>query len=245
MDKRKEDFITALNQTGANISEACAKTGVPRSTFYLWRNMDDEFNQAVEDIGEAEIDFVESCLKKNIRAGDTTAQIFYLKTRGKKRGWSEKLQLQPVMPESEQPTPQVVNAVEIKEAPAIERKPDKLAVLKRIKNKKDYLVKVLRKQGKYTPELAMQVDLAAQLLVRTDMLRDEIYDVSHSAVNVEISREGNRRETVSPKESLYRSYLEQSQSALRAIGMNFDAKERKSESDSFNDFMNEFKKDDE
>lgn len=245
MDKQKEDFITALNQTGANISEACAKTGVPRSTFYYWRNTDDEFNQEVEDIGEAEIDFVESCLKKNIRAGDTTAQIFYLKTRGKKRGWSEKLQLQPVQPEQAQPEPQVVNAVEIKATPTLEHKPDKLEVLKRIKNKKDYLVKVLKKQGKYTPELSMQVDLAAQLLVRTDMLRDEIFDASHSAVNVEISREGNRRETISPKENLYRSYLEQSQSALRAIGMNNDAKERKTENDTFSEFMDAFKKEDE
>lgn len=87
----------------------------------------------------------------------------------------------------------------------------------------------------------MQVNIAAQLLVRTDMLADEIFNEGHRAVNVEISREGNERESISPKEKLYLDLVQQSQRALRALGMNTDAKERKTDNDGFSEFMKEFR----
>ena len=131
----------------------------------------------------------------------------------------------------------------VPELPAPDDAPSKegKVVLKRIKNKKSYIVKLLKQQGKYTAELSMQVNIAAQLLVRTDMLADEIFNEGHRAVNVEISREGNERESISPKEKLYLDLVQQSQRALRALGMNTDAKERKTDNDGFSEFMKEFR----
>lgn len=116
-----------------------------------------------------------------------------------------------------------------------------ITVQQRIEMKRQHIVSILKEQGKYTEELSMQAQIVAQLLVRTDDLAAEIFDGRHHAVNVEISREGNERESISPKEKLYMDYIQQSQRALRALGMNTDAKERKTDSDAFSDFLNEFR----
>lgn len=114
-----------------------------------------------------------------------------------------------------------------------------------IEAKSEYIIKTLKASGKYTEELSLQVRQVAQLLVRTDELAAEVLSSGHQAVNVEISREGNERETVSPKERLYLDYAQRSQRALQSLGMNMDAKERKTESDSLKDFLAEFKSEEE
>ncbi len=114
---------------------------------------------------------------------------------------------------------------------------------KRIRGKKNYLIKLLKGQGKYSAELSMQVTITAQLLVKTELLAEEVFSVSHTSVDVEISREGNKRKTVSPQEKLYLDFVQQTQRALRALGMNTDSKERKTDNDNFNDFLKEFRND--
>jgi len=246
MEEIKIKCIDNLKAAGGIVYVACENTGISRTTYYKWYKNDAEFRQRIDETIEAQIDYVESKLMALINSGDTTATIFYLKTKGKKRGWSEKVQLQAV-PTAEQPieaaTPD--RSLPMQPQAAIEQADgkDKVTFTKRIKNKKDYIVRVLKKQGKYTAELSMQVNVVAQLLVRTEILADEIFDESHSAVNIEISREGNERESVSPKERLYLDYLGQSQKALRALGMNTDARERKTDNDTFNDFISAFKDD--
>lgn len=235
-DSRKEAFIENLKAAGGIIYVACENTGINRSTYYRWRESDTDFQEAVDEVLEAQIDFVESKLMGLINAGDTTATIFYLKTKGKKRGYSEKLQLQPTAAE---PQPDVSRILPVE--PVDEGTKKKFT--KRIKNKKDSIVKILKQQGKYTAELSIQAKIAAQLIVRTEVLADEIFDGKHKAINIEYSREGNERESVSPKEKLYLDLLQQSQKALRALGMNTDSRERKNDSDAFNEFMKEFKED--
>jgi hypothetical protein len=119
------------------------------------------------------------------------------------------------------------------------------SIQKKITAKKTYIVKLLKKQNKYTPELSMQVKIVAQLLVRTEILAEQIFDANHKPVNVELSREGNERESISPKEKLYLDLLTQSQKALRALGMNTDSRERKTDNDGFADFINQFKDEEE
>lgn len=230
MDKKKQEFINELKSAGGIIYVACQNTGISRQTYYNWRRSDAAFGEAADEVVEAQIDYVEAKLMERINEGDTTATIFYLKTKGRKRGWNEKVKL-----EEEQPQPPQQPQIESWAKPV---GPDALA---RIKNKKSYIMKLLKKEGKYTSELSMQVDIVAQLLVRTDMLREEILDPAHSPVNVETSREGNTRESISPRERLYLDLLQQSQRALRALGMNTDAKERKTDNDGFIDFMERFR----
>ena len=52
-----------------------------------------EFAKAVEDIKEAQIDYVEGQLIKNISSGKETSIIFYLKSKARDRGYAEKLDI--------------------------------------------------------------------------------------------------------------------------------------------------------
>ena len=226
-DKRKEDFLKAFNAGYGIILTACEAVNISRSTYYKWMREDPEFKEKVEEIQESQVDFVESKLIKAIEANDTTAIIFYLKTKGKKRGYSDKAQ-----PKTADPLPVSQTLPEPSTADEDTKK-----IAAKIKSKKAYIMKLLKKQGKYTSELTYQVDITAKLLVRADILGDEIMADGHQAVNVEYSREGNERKTIDPKEKLYIELLQQGQKALRALGMNTESKERKSDNDSFNDFM--------
>lgn len=225
MDDKKEKFLEALARGYGIIATACEAVNVGRTTYYRWYNSDPEFKERVDEITETQVDFVESKLMQSINANDTTAIIFYLKTKGKKRGYSDKVQ----------PAPAKTTPQEAALPSPADEKPGKRLTAK-VKQKKAYIVKLLKEQGKYTKELTYQVEITAQLLVRAEELSDEIMAEGHRAVNVEYSREGNERVTVNPKEKLYLSVLEQGQRALRALGMNTESKERKTDRDSVFDF---------
>lgn len=92
-DRAKERVIKALKDTKGHISKALEQAGVSRTAFYEWKKNDAEFRQAVEDTEESLIDFVESKLMQNINAGDVTSIIFYLKTKGRNRGYQEKQEI--------------------------------------------------------------------------------------------------------------------------------------------------------
>lgn len=94
MEKKKKNLIDALRKTMGIVSSACETVKIHRSTYYEWLKSDPEFAQAVEAVNDRQIDLVESKLLERIKEGDTTATIFYLKTKGKKRGWSEKLEIE-------------------------------------------------------------------------------------------------------------------------------------------------------
>ena len=79
-----------MYKTMGNVSESCSIAGISRQIFYNWMDKDPEFAEAVEEVNEANVDFVESALLQKINDGDTTTIIFYLKTKGKSRGYVEK-----------------------------------------------------------------------------------------------------------------------------------------------------------
>ena len=91
---KKEKLLKALQETQGLIYHACKKAGnISRSTYYRYMREDEEFAQAVEDIKEAQIDYVEGQLIKNISDGKETSIIFYLKSKAKDRGYAEKLDI--------------------------------------------------------------------------------------------------------------------------------------------------------
>lgn len=239
MEENKQAFLEALNASYGIIAEACEAMHMSRSTFYRWYKTDEEFKEQVDIVTETQIDYVESKLIKNISAGDTTAIIFYLKTKGKARGYSEKAK-----PKEEKPLP-VETLLPGPGVETIDNEESKKRIERKVKSKKAYIVKLLKKQGKYTAELTYQVEITAQLLVRADMLGNEILADGHKSINVEYSREGNERITVNPKEKLYLEVLEKGQKALRALGMNTESKERKTDNDSYNDFLKAMNEDEE
>lgn len=232
MSDKKEKFLVALAKHRGIVATACEASDVQRSEYYTWRDTDPAFRRRADEVIEMQVDFVESKLLRKIEDGDTTAIIFYLKTKGKKRGYSEKAVTQPT---PAQPPTQTLPE------PAADSK----AIAAKVKNKKAYIVKLLKKQGKYTAELTYQVEITAQLLVRAEMLGDEILADGHKVVNVEYSREGNERVTINPKEKLYLDVLEKGQKALRALGMNTESKERKTDEDATSGFFASLRREDE
>jgi hypothetical protein len=101
--KKKSQFIAMLEECYGIISTACDAVGINRSTFYRWCNDDEEFRKSAVDVEEVAIDFVESKLLNCIEEGNITAIIFYLKTKGKQRGYSEKykIEIEKYTPDSE------------------------------------------------------------------------------------------------------------------------------------------------
>ena len=106
MDNIKSEILEALEKYNGIVSTACASIGLARSTFYNWLNADAEFKLDVDEIQEVAIDFVESKLMEKITGiqvmgkdspydlpPSDTAIIFYLKTKGKKRGYVEKQEI--------------------------------------------------------------------------------------------------------------------------------------------------------
>jgi hypothetical protein len=89
----KKQLLEALEQSLGVVTTACKKVGIGRTTFYNYYNSDAEFKKQVDDIENIALDFVESQLHKQISDGNTTATIFYLKTKGKKRGYVERQEL--------------------------------------------------------------------------------------------------------------------------------------------------------
>lgn len=91
-EQHKKAIIEALESSLGVITTACKKVGVGRTTFYGWLEDDLEFKESVNDIQNIALDFVESQLFKQIKESNTTATIFYLKTKGKKRGYIERIE---------------------------------------------------------------------------------------------------------------------------------------------------------
>ena len=97
MDKnrhiKKEAILKALENSLGVVTLACKQADIPRSTYYKWLKEDQDFAQAVKEIENIALDFAESQLHTQIKDGSTSATIFYLKTKGKKRGYIERSEL--------------------------------------------------------------------------------------------------------------------------------------------------------
>lgn len=90
LTKQKSDFLDLLEKSLGIISTAIERAHISRAKYINWYNSDEEFSKKVDSITEKQIDFVESKLLEKINKGDTTAITFYLRTKGKDRGYTEK-----------------------------------------------------------------------------------------------------------------------------------------------------------
>lgn len=88
-DKLKKRLLESLETFHGIVSSACKECKCSRDTFYRYVKDDKEFSKHVDDISNTALDFVEGKLFDKVESGDTTAIIFYLKTKGKKRGYIE------------------------------------------------------------------------------------------------------------------------------------------------------------
>ena len=92
-EQHKKAVLDALEKSLGVVTSACKTVGVGRTTHYLWMQEDKEYKAAVDELSDVAIDFAESQLHKQIKDGNSTATIFFLKTKGKKRGYVERQEL--------------------------------------------------------------------------------------------------------------------------------------------------------
>tara|TARA_R100000149_G_C5864945_1_gene129897 strand:+ start:72 stop:407 length:336 start_codon:yes stop_codon:yes gene_type:complete len=87
---KKKTLLEALEKSLGVVSTACKTAGISRRTYYNWINTDSNFKKSVEDINEMALDFAESKLYELIKDSNVAATLFYLKTKGKARGYIER-----------------------------------------------------------------------------------------------------------------------------------------------------------
>jgi hypothetical protein len=115
--QQKRNLLEALRTSLGVVETACQKVGIPRRNHYYWLEKDPKYAAAVAEVDDVAIDFGESMLFKLMRGytlpdtkvflnsdskqpivvpitkhigTDASAVIFFLKTRGKKRGYIER-----------------------------------------------------------------------------------------------------------------------------------------------------------
>ena len=87
------DFLAAYEKSLGVLKPACEMTGMCRKTIWEWRKKYPEFDEACHECEETAVDFVETKLYKLINDGAEASTIFYLKTKGRKRGYVERQEM--------------------------------------------------------------------------------------------------------------------------------------------------------
>ena len=88
--QQKEAFLKSL-RNGVSIRKACKYAGITEMTIWRWRKRSKAFDEEVLSILDSRTQTVEDALFMNALKGNVTAQIFWLKNRGKGR-WKDKFE---------------------------------------------------------------------------------------------------------------------------------------------------------
>jgi len=107
---KKIALLQALEKCLGVVTTACKMTGIHRDTFYEWLKKDPKFRDKVEAIGDVALDFAESQLFEQIKEHNAASTIFYLKTKGKRRGYIERQEIDVTQPINVTIEPQDQNA---------------------------------------------------------------------------------------------------------------------------------------
>ncbi len=98
-DILKKAMVKALEKSLGIVTTATKQVGIHRSTHYDWINDDPTYKKQVEEIENIALDYSESKLFEGIGEGDKTLIIFHLKTKGKKRGYTERNEIEVIKDE--------------------------------------------------------------------------------------------------------------------------------------------------
>ncbi len=90
---KKNAMLEALKKSLGIVTKAVEMVGIDRQTHYNWLKDDADYKAKVEALDDVVLDFAESKLHQSINNGSDTATIFFLKTKGKKRGYIEKSEI--------------------------------------------------------------------------------------------------------------------------------------------------------
>jgi hypothetical protein len=90
----KKAMLEALEKSLGVVTTAAKLAGIDRGSHYNWFNEDLKYRNAVNELENLTLDYAESQLHKQIKNGNTSATIFFLKTKGKKRGYIERQEIE-------------------------------------------------------------------------------------------------------------------------------------------------------
>lgn len=97
--KKRLMYEQLIAQMGV-VTAATKIVGVDRTTHYQWLKKDANYKAWCEEAPEIVLDFVENALLRSIKGDEekgvkpnVSAQMFYLKTKGKKRGYVERQEI--------------------------------------------------------------------------------------------------------------------------------------------------------
>ena len=110
ISQKKKKFLDLYRKKNYNVAKTCRDMNISRSTYYSWTHRYKDFARAIEDIQEEDIDDSEEIMRV-MRKGipklnedgkfigwitkpDVVANIFFLKTKGKGRGYVEKYEIE-------------------------------------------------------------------------------------------------------------------------------------------------------
>jgi len=86
---RKKAMLDALKKSAGIVTRAAQAIELDPCTHYRWLKDDTDYYAQVMEIENLVLDIAENALLNRIKEGDTTAIIFMLKTKGRKRGYIE------------------------------------------------------------------------------------------------------------------------------------------------------------
>jgi hypothetical protein len=89
----KKAMIKALEQSLGIVTTAAKMVGIERQSHYRWLEEDPKYKAAVDSIADMALDMAESSLHHQINERVPASTIFYLKTKGKRRGYIEKQEI--------------------------------------------------------------------------------------------------------------------------------------------------------
>ena len=93
MKPERKAMIDALIKHKGNVTRAADEIDMNRENHYYWCHNDPEYKKAVDKVQDVALDFAEGKLFDGMDEMNMTAVIFYLKTRGKGRGYIERTEI--------------------------------------------------------------------------------------------------------------------------------------------------------
>lgn len=90
---RKKKLIKAMLKNKGLVTYACKAAGLGTNTFYLYYNGDPAFKKACDACQDINLDNAESKLQDHIDNDNWSCLMFYLKCKGKKRGYVERQEI--------------------------------------------------------------------------------------------------------------------------------------------------------
>ena len=85
--EKKAQFLEELSKCMAIKTLAARRCKIGRTMLYEYIDSDLDFALKVREIEEAAVDYAESKLLESVAMGDRGAMFFYLKAKGKDRGY--------------------------------------------------------------------------------------------------------------------------------------------------------------